>query len=129
LRVAREAYTRACALMGGDSSGRFEVAVTLCDLSRREGDPSRALRELDGLLKDAGKSRIPGRWRHAKALTLSDLGRYEEALSEVRLLAEEEGGREVARGLEAQIRKESAKATERNGNKTDAGPGAGSRPK
>jgi len=62
-------------------------------------------------------------------LTLSDLGRYEEALSEVRLLAEEEGGREVARGLEAQIRKESAKATERNGNKTDAGPGAGSRPK
>lgn len=106
--LATARYTQARGLMGADNASRIEVDITLCDLIRRSGDASGALHALDQVAKDASQTRIPGRWRHARALVLIDLRRFEEALSETRLLAEEEGGRGISRGLEAQIQREFA---------------------
>ena len=106
--LATQRYRSARSLIRSDDAFGIEIDITLCDLVRRGGDAAGALEQLDRLIKDAVILRIPGRWRHAKALALIDLIRYEEALSETRLLAEEEGGCGISRGLEAQIQRLSA---------------------
>jgi hypothetical protein len=98
---AESAYGVALGLLDPGDSRHTDVRVTLADLRRRKGDPSRALSEVDGIARERGET---SRTRHARVLALADLGRLDEALSEARLIAEERFGGGVARKLEKQIR-------------------------
>jgi hypothetical protein len=78
-----------------------EIELTLADLGRRKGDAAGALVEIDKLAQRYGDS---GRVRHARVLALIDLRRFDDALSQTRLIAEERFGGGVAQKLEKQIR-------------------------
>jgi tetratricopeptide (TPR) repeat protein len=99
--AAVRAYESALGLLELKDPLHLDVLVTLADLRRREGDPSGALATIEKLARERGES---GRLRHARVLSLIDLRRFEEALSETRLIAEEDFGGGVAEKLEKQIR-------------------------
>jgi Tfp pilus assembly protein PilF len=101
LSDAQHAYERAFVLLRHDDVRRVDVEVTLADLLRRKGDPEGALKAIDKVARERGES---GRIHHARALAFADLRRFDEALSETRLLAEEKFGGGVAKKLEKQIR-------------------------
>jgi Flp pilus assembly protein TadD len=98
---AEAAYTKALGLLAPEDIRHVDVAVTLADLIRRKGDGEGALKALDKVARERGES---GRTHHARTLIFIDLRRFEEALSETRLLAEEKFGGGVAQKLEKQIR-------------------------
>ena len=98
---AEHAYGLALGLLEPADSRRLDVVVTLADLRRRKGDPAGALSDIDEIARAHGES---GRIRHARALSLIDLRRFDEALSEAHLIAEERFGGGVAKKLEKQIR-------------------------
>jgi hypothetical protein len=98
---AVHAYQTALGVMEPSDPGRIDVLVTLADLRRRKGDPAGALAEIDKLAQEHG---VSGRIRHARVLSLIDLRRFDEALSDTRLIAEERFGGGVAKKLEKQIR-------------------------
>jgi Flp pilus assembly protein TadD len=101
LAAAEHAYTRSLALLGRDDARHTDVEVTLADLLRRKGNPEDALKALEKVARERGES---GRIHHARVLAFIDLRRFEDALSETRLLAEERCGGGVAKKLESQIR-------------------------
>jgi Flp pilus assembly protein TadD len=98
---AERAYSVALEVLDQKDARRVDVQVTLADLRRRKGDPLGALAAIDKVARERG---VTGRMRHARVLALIDLARYDEALSETRLIAEEKFGGGVARKLEKQIR-------------------------
>jgi len=99
--AAEHAYGRSLALLGHDDPRHIDVEVTLADLLRRKGNPEDALKALEKVARERGES---GRIHHARALAFIDLRRFEDALSETRILAEERCGGGVAKKLESQIR-------------------------
>ena len=101
LSDAEHAYMNALTHLSADDARRVDVEVTLADLLRRKGDPEGALKAIDKVARERGES---GRIHHARALAFADLRRFDEALSETRLLAEEKFGGGVAKKLEKQIR-------------------------
>lgn len=112
IKEAEHDYTIALNLLEPDDARRTDVEVTLVDLLRRKGDPEGALSAIDKLARLRGES---PRLRHARALALIDLRRFEDALSETRAIAEEKFGVGVAKKLEKHIRSSMAAAESRDG--------------
>jgi tetratricopeptide (TPR) repeat protein len=98
---AEQAYSAALDLLEPADVRRLDVEVTLADLRRRKGDPAGALGAIDKLARERGES---GRIRHARVLSLIDLGRFDDALRETRLIAEERFSGGIAKKLEKHIR-------------------------
>jgi Flp pilus assembly protein TadD len=101
LDEAERFYARSLDLLDPGDVRRVDIRVTLADLLRRKGNAEGALAAIDKVARETGES---GRIRHARVLSLIALGRFDEALSQTQLIAEEKFGGGVAKKLEKQIR-------------------------
>jgi predicted Zn-dependent protease len=107
---AERSYENALARLPSDDPRVADVQVSLADLTRRKGDPARALAAIDKVARERGESI---RLRHARVLALVDLRRFDEALSETRVVAEEKLGAGLAKRLEKLIRSSRTAAASR----------------
>jgi len=98
---AELAYGKALSLLDAADPRATDVQISLADLLRRKGDAASALKAIEKVARERGES---ARLRHARILSLVDLRRFDEALSETRFIAEERLGGGLAKRLEKLIR-------------------------